>query len=78
MLEDDYLKGSAVYNFKDDRLKELNTYASSVLREKIIPKLTQEVNASKKYAALRQVYYSLILAQWFKQRFNGKGGLYAI
>jgi len=40
MLEDDYLKGSAVYNFKDDRLKELNAYASSVLREKIIPKLT--------------------------------------
>jgi hypothetical protein len=77
MLEDDYLKGSAVYNFDDARLKELNTYASQILREKIIPKLTQEVNTSKKYASLRQVYYSLILAQWFKQRFNGKGGPYA-
>ena len=69
MLEEDYLKGSAVYNFSDPRLKELNTYASQVLREKIIPKLTQEVNTSKRYAGLRQVYYSLILAQWFKQRF---------
>ncbi|MCX5706625.1 MAG: hypothetical protein NTW13_03025, partial [Candidatus Omnitrophica bacterium] len=77
MLEEDYLKNSAVYNFKDERLKELNTYASQILREKIIPKLTQEVNTSKRYAALRQVYYSLILAQWFKQRFYGKGGLYS-
>lgn len=75
MLEDDYLKGSAVYNFDDPRLKELNAYASSVLKEKIIPKLTQEVNASKKYASLRQVYYSLILAQWFKDRFSTKKGL---
>lgn len=62
MLEEDYLKGSAVYNFNDERLKQLNIYASQILREKIIPKLTQEINVSKRYAGLRQVYYSLILA----------------
>ena len=72
MLEEDYLKGSAVYNFQDERAKELNTYASQILREKIIPKLAQEVNTSKRYAGLRQVYYSLILAQWFKERFANK------
>lgn len=77
MLEQDYLKDSSTYNFKDPRLKALNEYSSQLIRELIIPKLTKEINTSKRYAPLRQVYYSLILAQWFKQRFYGKGGLYS-
>src|SRR3989338_8045093 len=77
LLEQDYLLDSAVYNFKDPRLKALNEYSSQLIREKIIPKLTKEVNTAKRYASLRQVYYSLILAQWFKQRFYGKGGTYS-
>ncbi len=77
MLEQDYLKGSAIYNFEDDRLKELNEYSSQLIREIIIPKLTQEINASKRYAQLRQVYYSLIMAQWFKARFTNQPGLYS-
>lgn len=76
-LEQDYLKDSATYNFKDERLRQLNEYSSQLIRELIIPKLTREINCSKRYASLRQVYYSLILAQWFKQKFYGKGGLYA-
>jgi len=77
MLEQDYLKDSTVYNFKDQRSKELNDYSSQLIRELIIPKLTKEINTAKRYAPLRQVYYSLILAQWFKDRFYGKSGLYA-
>jgi len=77
MLEQDYLKGSSVYNFEDERLKSLNEYASALIREKILPKITKEVNTAKRYAPLRQVYYSLIMAQWFKARFYGKGGLYS-
>ncbi|MBU0547831.1 MAG: hypothetical protein KKH57_03625 [Candidatus Omnitrophica bacterium] len=77
MLEQDYLKNDTVYNFKDDRLKQLNEYSSQLIRELIIPKLTKEVNTSKRYATLRQVYYSLILAQWFKARFSGKGDTYS-
>lgn len=77
MLEQDYLAGSATYNFKDERLKALNEYSSQLIRELIIPKLTKEINTSKRYASLRQVYYSLIMAQWFKQKFYGKGGLYS-
>jgi hypothetical protein len=72
MLEQDYLKDSATYNFKDPRLKALNEYSSQLIRELIIPKLTKEVNSSKRYASLRQVYYSLIMAQWFKARFRNK------
>jgi len=72
MLEEDYLKDSTTYNFKDPRLKALNQYSSQLIRELIIPKLNKEVNSSKKYANLRQAYYSLILAQWFKARFKDK------
>ncbi len=77
MLEQDYLKDSATYKFDDPRLKILNEYSSQLVRDLIIPKLTKEINISERYAPLRQVYYSLILAQWFKSRFYGKGGSYS-
>jgi len=77
MLEQDYLKNDAVYNFQDPRLKKLNEYSSQLIRELIIPKLTQQINTSKKYASLRQVYYSLILAQWFKARNQGRKDPYS-
>ncbi|MDO8748599.1 MAG: hypothetical protein Q7J72_05740 [Candidatus Omnitrophota bacterium] len=60
------------YNFSDPRLKELNQYSTQLIKETIIPKLTYEVNTSKRYAPLRQVYYSLILAQWFKARYRSQ------
>jgi hypothetical protein len=66
MLESDYLKDSPEYSFNDLRLKELNDYSSQLIRELILPKLTRDVNTAKRYASLRQVYFSLILAQWFK------------
>jgi hypothetical protein len=48
MLEQDYLKGNATYAFKDPREKELNEYSSQIIREKIIPKLTKEINSAKR------------------------------
>jgi bisphosphoglycerate-independent phosphoglycerate mutase (AlkP superfamily) len=77
MLEQDYLKDSAMYNFNDARSKALNDYSSELIRELIIPKLTKEVNSSKRYANIRQVYYSLILSRWFKNKFGGQSGGYA-
>ncbi len=86
MLEQDYLQAPssglqamslAQYTFKDERSKALNEYSTQLIKETIIPKLTKDVNTAKRYAPLRQVYYSLILAQWFKQKFSGKGGLYS-
>ncbi len=66
MLEQDYIKDAAGSVYADPRQKELNEYSSQLIRSSIVPLLTRQVNASKRYAALRQVYYSLILAQWFK------------
>lgn len=77
MLEQDYLKNDTIYNFKDERSKQLNEYSSQLIRELILPKLSKEINISKRYAPLRQVYYSLILSQWFKARFYGKGDTYS-
>jgi hypothetical protein len=76
MLEQDRLTNSASYNFDDSRLKELNDYSSQLIRQIIIPKLTKEVNSAPRYASLRQVFYSLILAQWFKKHFNTSAGAY--
>ena len=86
MLEEDYLTsrgGSRTaptpdqYTFSDPRLKEVNEYSTRLIKELIIPKLAQEINSSKRYAPLRQVYYSLILAQHFKNKFRNKSGPYS-
>lgn len=68
MLEQDYIKDPPFYHFDDPKVKELNEYSSDLVRQLIIPKLTKEVNSSRRYGRLRQVYYSLVLAQWFKSR----------
>ena len=65
------------YTFADPRLKELNQYSTQLIKELIIPKLTREINSSRRYAPLRQVYYSLILAQHFKKKFINKSGPYS-
>ncbi|MBF0387033.1 MAG: hypothetical protein HQL20_04170 [Candidatus Omnitrophica bacterium] len=45
-----------------------NDIARDVLREVVIPVLEHEVNEGANFAPLRQVYASLILALWYKQR----------
>lgn len=84
MLEEDYLKSQdsgfksqVEYSFKDPRLKLLNEYSTQLFKELILPKLNQKVNSSKDYASLRQVFYSLILAQWFKERFQTQPNPYS-
>ncbi|MGE5309334.1 MAG: hypothetical protein ACM3OC_09625, partial [Deltaproteobacteria bacterium] len=81
-LEQDYLKGrpegeTTDYSFSDPRFKELNEYSAALIRELILPRLTRELNTSKRYAPLRQVFYSLILAKCFKAKFREMGGAYA-
>lgn len=39
-----------------------------IIRDIIIPELEKEVNEGQNFAPLRQVYHSLILAQWFKRK----------
>ena len=70
MLEGDYLalvkhngptQGRPLQN-------DVNSIGSQIVREIVIPELTKEVNGNKNFARLRQVYNSLILATWYKQK----------
>ncbi|MBF0479801.1 MAG: hypothetical protein HQL26_09990 [Candidatus Omnitrophica bacterium] len=39
---------------------------TSLIKQIIIPEIEKEVNTGKNFAQLRQIYYSLILAKWYK------------
>lgn len=67
VLEGDRLTGSDRFAFADERARALNEYSAQLMRELIVPRMNVAVNSSRAYAALRQVYYSLILAQWYKR-----------
>ncbi|MFA5275349.1 MAG: HEAT repeat domain-containing protein, partial [Candidatus Omnitrophota bacterium] len=71
-----YLSNKQGHRSEDNLTKIINDYSSELMQELILPKIFKEVNTGKRYASLRQVYYSLILAQWFKRKFYGAGGLY--
>ncbi|MFA5114756.1 MAG: hypothetical protein WC469_01660 [Candidatus Omnitrophota bacterium] len=67
--ENEYLNQN--YYYDDIRVKRFNDFALSLFNARIMPQLVKAVNTSDRYAALRQLYYSFILAQWFKSRFRG-------
>ncbi|GEM_PF-3562980 len=43
-----------------------HTLASQIVKEVILPSIEQEVNQGKNFAPLRQMFYSMILASWYK------------
>lgn len=78
MLDEDYLALSnnvsgiqqKKKNMQEDLIEKINKVSSAVMREVILPKINREVNSGRNFAALRQIYHSLILAIWFKQKFQ--------
>ncbi|MDE2028630.1 MAG: hypothetical protein KGJ11_08820, partial [Candidatus Omnitrophica bacterium] len=71
MLDQDYLSMHKHYaeGLAVSRSTEgVNQLGSLVLRHIVIPELDKEVNEGKNFMRLRQVYNSLILAQWYKQK----------
>jgi len=74
MLAEDYLAMKAgIENVGDVDLRLLqvdknkNNIELDLLRELIIPIIEKEVNEGKNFAALRQMFNSMILATWYKQ-----------
>ncbi len=59
LLENEYLKK----NPKDNP----QAISENLMKEIILPALAEDVNENPEFSKLRQVYYSLILAQWFKR-----------
>ena len=70
MLEEDYLSlQKHVYVGKSQgRESNINKLGSDIVREIVIPQLTKEINENKNFSQLRQVYNSLILATWYKNK----------
>jgi HEAT repeat protein len=53
-----------------DEKEKADEIASNVFKEVILPQVNQEVNQGKSFATLRQIYHSLILAVWFRKKFQ--------
>jgi len=84
MLEQDYLslqKHSVILSAAKDLNKinsiidssatpqnDVNSLGSQIVRDLVIPQLDREVNEGKNFSQLRQVFYSLILATWYKKK----------
>ncbi len=86
MLEEDYLslnnnlakiqKEIPKRNTRDairntrDLIQDINKASSNVMREQILPKINADINKGRNFATLRQIYHSIILAVWFKEKFK--------
>ena len=76
MLEEDYLALKNREQRAENRgqklskkeIGQINNFSSQVMKETILPLIEKEVNQGKNFAQLRQIYYSLILATWFKRK----------
>lgn len=75
MLEEDYLgltnnlnnKDQATDQLKPADVKTISNVSSDIVKEILIPEIEKEVNEGENFAPLRQAYYSMILATWFKR-----------
>ena len=75
MLEEDYLalesnqdhENHGVGQLPEKNKKEISSITSDIVREILVPEIEKEVNEGKNFANLRQIFYSMILATWFKQ-----------
>jgi|GEM_PF-1695401 len=75
MLDKDFL--ALEENISSDRLGmdksslseqyESNNLSSKIVKEILLPEIEKEVNEGKNFVQIRQIYHSLILAQWFKK-----------
>jgi len=71
MLEQDYLSlenHMGIAHHPADIATQVNQLGSRVVREVVIPLLEKEVNEGSNFTQLRQIYYSLILATWYKKK----------
>ena len=68
MLETDYLATNRVDDAQAEISSVRHELMQQILRDIVIPILEKEVNEGKNFVQLRQVYHSLILAIWFKDK----------
>jgi phosphomannomutase len=70
MLEEDYLsldKHSGIQGTSVQTEQKTNSLGNQIVREVVLPELEKEINTGKNFATLRQMFYSMILATWYKK-----------
>ncbi len=60
------LPNDAALNMKATQRDAPNALASQIIRDVILPAIEEEINQGKNFAPLRQMFYSMILASWYK------------
>ncbi|MEI8012987.1 MAG: hypothetical protein WCI27_11020, partial [Candidatus Omnitrophota bacterium] len=63
-------KQAATTSTLDPTENKSHAVASQVMREVIIPEIEKEVNQGQNFAPLRQMFYAMILASWYKLAFK--------
>lgn len=58
----------------DSAAKEYGRYVKELEDKTILPLVVQDVNDDKDYSDLKQVYMSLVLAQWYKNKYRDEYG----
>jgi len=67
MLEEDYLALKKHIITTENGERNLHRISSIITKEIILPELEKEINEGKNFAPVRQIFHSLILADWFKR-----------
>ena len=76
MLEEDYVALQQHFRKDLSGMEELMSgdkevisgMSSEIVKDLIIPEIEKEVNSGKTFSNLRQIFQSMILASWYKQR----------
>ncbi|MEW5895690.1 MAG: hypothetical protein AB1650_08065 [Candidatus Omnitrophota bacterium] len=67
MTDRDYQKTQGGRDSPLNNPESVEDLAQDVIKELILPEIEKEINNGETFAPLRQIYYSLILAKWYKQ-----------
>lgn len=62
MMEDDYMASR-----RGQGSKSTDTAATQIMRTLVLPAIEEEVNSGANFAPLRQMYYALLIAAWYKK-----------
>jgi len=69
LMEEDYLALKKSNQIQKNTNK-INRMSSLIGKDIIIPAIEKEINTGKNFSQLRQMYYALILAAWYKKSFS--------
>ncbi|MCR4336972.1 MAG: hypothetical protein NUV91_04115, partial [Candidatus Omnitrophica bacterium] len=69
LLASQHFKATHPQDFKNEKSKS-HTKMLAIVREVLLPEIEKEVNTGELFIDLRQIYHSMILASWYKQRFR--------